>query len=227
MRILPPTLLLGFVLVSLGFYLFPQIDLWVSGLFYNTEQGFYLAGNPLVRFIYAGIPIFTTAMTLALIGLLLYTWLKKRTALGLDRRAYVYLLLVLIIGPGLLSSIFKDNWHRARPMTVEQFGGKQQFSPAFVISDQCDNNCSFFSGHPTSLYFFIAVALVAPPTYRRRFMVLAIAGGLIVGLGRVMQGGHFFSDVITSGFMVATTAYLLHWLMYKKQSQDPSHRLQD
>jgi lipid A 4'-phosphatase len=216
MRILPPALLFGFVLVSLAFYLFPQIDLWVSGLFYTPERGFYLADNPLVVFIYNVIPILTTAMSIALIGLLLYTWLKRRTALGLNQRAYAYLLLVLLLGPGLLSSIFKDNWHRARPATIEQFGGELQFSRAFVISDQCDNNCSFFSGHPTSLYFFIAVALVAPPIYRRRFMALAISGGLIVGLGRVIQGGHFFSDVITSGFMVAATAYLLYWLMYRR-----------
>ena len=217
MSLLPRPLLFSFVLVSLTFYLFPQIDLWVSGLFYTKEQGFYLAEQPLVVFIYNAIPVFTTAMALFLIGLLLYTWLKRRTALGLNQRAYVYLLLVLLVGPGLLSSIFKDNWHRARPISIEQFGGEQQFTPAFVITDQCDTNCSFFSGHPTSLYFFIAVALVAPPVYRRRFMTLAIAGGLIVGLGRVVQGGHFFSDVITSGFMVATTAYLLHWLMCRHQ----------
>jgi lipid A 4'-phosphatase len=218
MRILPPSLLISFVLVALAFYLFPQVDLWFSNLFYTPEQGFYLGDNPVVVFIYLAIPIFTTIMSLSLIGLLVYTWLKGRRVLGLDKKAYTYLLLVLLIGPGLLSSIFKDNWHRARPASIEQFGGNLQFTPAYVISDQCDTNCSFFSGHPTSLYFFIAVALVAPPAYRRRFMILAIGGGLVVGLGRVMQGGHFFSDVITSGFMVAMTAYLLYWWMYRKQA---------
>jgi len=220
MRILPPTLLFSFALVSLGFYLFPQVDLWFSGLFYRPGEGFYLADNPLVVFSYQMIPIITTLMAVILLSLLAYTWVKHRTALGMDRKAYTYLLLVLLIGPGLLSSLFKDNWHRARPVNVEQFGGQSIFSPAYVISDQCDNNCSFFSGHPTSLYFFIAVALVAPPAQRRRFMTLAITGGVLVGLGRVIQGGHFLSDVVTSGFMVASTAYLLYWLMYRKQASD-------
>lgn len=218
MRILPYTLLLSFVLVSLGFYLFPQVDLWVSGLFYRSDEGFYLGANPLVLFSYKMIPVLTTIISAALIGLLIYTWIKGRKVLSLDKKAYAYLLLVLLIGPGLLSSVFKDNWHRARPITIEQFGGQSSFSPAYVISDQCDNNCSFFSGHPTTLYFFIAVALVAPPAYRRRFMLLAISGGLLVGLGRIIQGGHFFSDIIISGFMVAITAYLMHWLMYRKQN---------
>jgi len=224
---LPPSLLISFVLVSLGFYLFPQLDLWISGLFYTQQQGFYLADNPLVVFIYNMIPVLTTFMSLFLLTLLAYTWIKGRKALGLDKKAYAYLLLVLLIGPGVLSSVFKDNWHRARPINIEQFGGQSSFSPAYVISDQCDTNCSFFSGHPTSLYFFIAVALVAPPAYRRRFMLLAIAGGLLVGLGRIIQGGHFFSDVITSGFMVAITAYLLYWWMYTRPSQHSKHTPQE
>lgn len=216
-KIVPLPLIISFILVSIIFIVFPQIDLWVTGLFYDPAEGFYLAQNSLVRFIYKAIPVFTTAMVLALIALLLFTWLKRRKVASLDSRAYAYLLLVLIIGPGLLSTLFKDNWHRARPHMVEQFGGDKAFSPAFVISDQCGENCSFFSGHPTSLYFFIAVALVAPLPYRRRIMAFAIGGGVIVGLGRVIQGGHFFSDVTISGFMVATTAYLLHWWMYRRQ----------
>lgn len=221
MKILPLPLLIGFVLSALLFYLFPQIDLWTSGLFYTPSEGFFWAQLPMVRFVYNAIPVFTTIMVLVLIALLLYSGVKRRPVWQLNRRAYAYLLLVLLIGPGLLSTVFKDNWHRARPSTIEQFGGQLQFSPAYVISDQCGSNCSFFSGHPTSLYFFIAVALVAPPAQRRKFMVFAIVGGLLVGLVRIIQGGHFLSDVLTSGFMVASTAYVLHWWMFTRRSLSP------
>ena len=38
-----------------------------------------------------------------------------------------------IMGPGILvNSVFKDHWGRARPVTVEQFGGDLVFSPVWT-----------------------------------------------------------------------------------------------
>ena len=53
-----------------------------------------------------------------------------------------------ILGPGaVVNLVFKDHWQRARPYQVQEFGGTQQFTRAGIITDQCDNNCSFVSGH--------------------------------------------------------------------------------
>jgi lipid A 4'-phosphatase len=41
-----------FILFAAVCILFPQIDLWVSGLFYDNEQGFYLNDNPIVQVVY-------------------------------------------------------------------------------------------------------------------------------------------------------------------------------
>ncbi len=211
---IPKGLLASFILVSLFFYFVPQVDLWVSGLFYKSDSGFYLDKMSWVRFVYQGIPVLTVFMVVCLVVAILFTWIGRRNLCGLGLKVYVYLLLVLSLGPGLLSAIFKDYWGRARPESIVQFGGHNHFSAAYQMVNECGVNCSFFSGHPTTIYFFIAVALIVPMRYRRMVMSSAILGGLFVGLVRVVQGGHFLSDIVISGFMVAVTAYILHWLMF-------------
>ena len=210
----PSFLLFAFVITSIVFVLFPVIDIFTSSIFYKADIGFYLSDNPFVMFLYRGIPIFTTVVVVTVIGCLIGSWSGKKHIFSLSKKAYIYLLLVMFIGPGLLNTISKDNWGRARPVMIEQFGGDREFTPAFVMTDQCDKNCSFFSGHPTSVFFFIAVALVSPLRFRRKIMGFAIVGGGLVGLGRVIQGGHFLSDIVTSGFFVAITSYIIYWLMF-------------
>ena len=51
---------------------------------------------------------------------------------------------------------------------------------------------------------------------RKAFLLAAIIGGFSVGMVRVVMGGHFFSDIIVSGFMVTSTAYFMFWLFYRQ-----------
>ena len=54
---------------------------------------------------------------------------------------------MLVLGAGLVvNGILKDDFGRARPRDIEAFGGSSQFTPAFVVSHECDRNCSFSSG---------------------------------------------------------------------------------
>jgi len=121
------------------------------------------------------------------------------------------LLVVLAIGPGLVvNGILKEHWGRARPRDVTEFGGDRRFTPAFVISDQCERNCSFTAGHP-SAGFALAALGYAYASRRKRWQVIAAATGfgLIVGLARVAAGGHFLSDVLFSGVIVIGLTLLL------------------
>jgi lipid A 4'-phosphatase len=127
----------------------------------------------------------------------------------LSIRAIIFLLATLAVGPGLVvNAVFKDHWGRARPRDVAEYGGTREFTPAFVVSDECDANCSFVSGHASIPFAFAALGLV----WRRRRRLIyggaAVFGGL-VGLGRIAQGAHFLSDVIFSGILVFAVAYLL------------------
>ena len=123
---------------------------------------------------------------------------------------FLYLIAVVAIGPGLVVNVvFKDHWGRARPRDVVEFGGAKAFTPAFVISDQCPKNCSFVAGHPSMAFAMVALALVAARKRRAWLIALALTVGAVVGFGRIVQGGHFLSDVVFSAiFTVAVAAGL-------------------
>jgi len=195
----------------------PQIDIAIAGLFYDPFDGFYLREHPFVRLVFTGVPWITRTVVVSLMLFLLAAWTiwRRRKFFSRQRRAALYLLLVMIIGPGLLvNTVFKDHWGRARPSQVEAFGGTKQFTRAAIPADQCEKNCSFVSGHASVGFFFLAFAFVWP---RRRVLWLAAGTGLGLGIGlvRIMQGGHFFSDVIFCGIVVYLSARVLHAVLFR------------
>ncbi len=196
---------LVFILLAIVLVAVPQIDLWVSGLFYTAQDGFFLDKNPLVQFsyiVFKYLPM--VVIPLLLLGITLSYFANRFQG---QKKPLIYLFVLLLLGPGLLvHTVFKDNWDRARPRHIEYFGGDKVFTPPFVISDQCEKNCSFVSGHAAMGFFFMALAFA----YRKRRLLWAgiIAGGL-VGLGRIVQGGHFFSDIIFAGFFVYFSCRLI------------------
>jgi len=123
------------------------------------------------------------------------------------RRGLLFLFLVMAVGPGLLvNEVFKAESGRPRPSQVQEFEGTRDFVAAFEPSDQCDSNCSFVSGHAAMGFFFLAFAWVLRD---RRWLYWGALIGLLVGLGRVMQGAHFLSDVLFGYPVVYVTALLL------------------
>jgi lipid A 4'-phosphatase len=209
------TFLLGSAGLATFFVTLPAADLWFSGLFYDGGRGFYLNGTLWVQFLYRLVPVLTVTISLVLLGLLAWTLIRKQTVGPFNTRVVLYLLAALALGPGLVvHGVFKEHWGRARPRDIIEFGGDKRFTPAFVISDQCEHNCSFVAGHPSVPFYLIAFALVAR---RRRYALLASAIGLgaVVGLGRVVQGAHFLSDVTFSGIFVFLVAYLLFHYVFR------------
>lgn len=127
------------------------------------------------------------------------------------RLALAFVVLAGALGPGLVvNGGFKDNWQRARPYMVEPFGGTQQFTRAAVITDQCDNNCSFVSGHVACGFFLASMMLID----RRRRVAWGISGvvaGLVIGFARMSDGSHWLSDVLWA----APITLLCSWLVWK------------
>jgi lipid A 4'-phosphatase len=130
-----------------------------------------------------------------------------------------------ILGPGAVVNLgFKDNWQRARPYQVEAFGGAQKFSRAGVITDQCDNNCSFVSGHVACGAFLVALSLV---DRRRRALWMAVGAitGLTIGFARMSAMDHWLSDVLWAFPITLASAWVcwkpLSWLYSGKAR--PSH----
>lgn len=66
-------------------------------------------------------------------------------------------------------------------------------------------NSSFPSGHASVAFFLMGLGFVVSPNrswLRRGFFVGGIAYGLAMGFTRVLQGGHFISDVLWAGAIV-------------------------
>ncbi len=203
------------VLASVLFLSAPGLDLWTAGLFAAADGD----GFPLAR---AGVPLFFNEVidTLAILsalaclaGLAWTSWHRGRTLLGLGQRAYLFLTACLAIAPGIVVNlILKSEWGRARPRQIADFGGTQDFTPALLIADQCERNCSFVSGDAALGFSMLALALVLPAP-RRPFILAAIAFGVFISLVRMVQGAHFLSDVIFAGLFVCLIILVLKVLI--------------
>lgn len=200
----------SFVGFGILFLLLPELDLWASGLFYRPEDRFFLQAT--LEPIHKAIPTVSTLIVVGLLASLAASFL--RPSIKPLRKGAIYLLLVALLGPGLLvNTLFKDNWGRARPVHVENFGGSKTFSPAWVPSNQCANNCAFACGDSSVGFFLLAPAFILIKR-RRAWLALGLTAGALLGIMRMAQGGHFLSDVIFSFYMVYFAAWLLHKMLY-------------
>lgn len=204
------------LLTSLIFIFFPQIDIFISTLFYSQTEGFFWANNAFVLFLYAIPKPIVMLSILALIILFIDLSFRKRL-FNIRPLLLFYFISVMVIGPGLIvNTLFKDNWGRSRPADVMEFHGPMTFTPAWIIAHQCNENCSFVCGHAGGAYSLIALALLVK---RRRKMALALAIGIgsLVGLARIIQGAHFFSDVLFSFIFVYLTAKIIYYFVFDKK----------
>jgi lipid A 4'-phosphatase len=205
--------LLLLVASGAAFLLFPGLDLTVSGWFYRPGTAWELGYSPIFTVIHDGVPYGLGAVMLAAAILCAVNLRRGTDLLQLRVRGMVFVTLALLLGPGLLANVvLKDNWGRARPAHVAEFGGPSRFTPPLLIADQCDHNCSFVAGDAAAGFFLLAFALLA-----RRRRALAIGGALAVGCGlgavRIIQGGHFLSDVVFAGLFTGGLVWLLHTLI--------------
>jgi len=210
-------LVILFFLFAALFISFPEIDLYVSSLFWNGHE-FILANNPIIKAIYYHVNILTPILILGILGAIAYQHFKKQEFKYATKKNLFYFLLVGIIGSAILvNALFKDNWGRARPHQTTYFGGDKIFTPAIIPTNQCNKNCSFTCGHASFGFMFIGLWFL----FRKKWLLWgSIAYGGVIGLVRIAQGGHFLSDVIFSFFIMYATAYLLYKLMYNDMPQN-------
>jgi len=206
---------LAFLLLSILFIIFPQIDIQTSALFFDG-QSFYLKGTFFERFFYKSVQILLIAFTLGSFAIFIYNKVKKKNILNIDTRVIIYIVLVLSVAPGLIvNATLKEHWGRARPVQIKEFGGNKTFTPAFILSDQKGH--SFSSGHTSAAFAFVGFALLARK--RRKFwMTMAITYGILVSFARLIAGGHFLSDILTSFFIVWIVTHMLYKIIFKKDS---------
>jgi membrane-associated phospholipid phosphatase len=218
-RIFLIALLIGAVYLFAIFALWPQIDLGIASLFY--ESGRFIGRGPTGehwrRFFYDA-PYFLLAAFL----LTALARLFGRVERGPSARATVFLLASLALGPGLLvNGVLKEVSHRPRPEQTEGFGGPWAFQPYESFAGQCVSNCSFVSGETATAAWTLAPALLAPPPAR----LYAVAAALIVTAAtaalRMSFGGHYLSDVTFAAlFTFIIVLALYQWYRRGEKSGD-------
>ncbi len=205
------------VLFSALMYLFPQIDLTVSSWFYKPGKGFLLEHfyTQLHLAVFRDCMVYLTYLLIIGLTMVLIAgiFFKKYSSL-LSMRICLFLLISFAIAPAfVVNDLLKNHWGRARPFQVKQFGGDKEFTPAWVMSNQCEKNCSFTSGETANIFCYLALLFVL----NRKKLVASIIFtlGFLMTFERIAQGDHFLSDTILSGFI----DYLLIWLSYQAMQQ--------
>jgi lipid A 4'-phosphatase len=210
----------AFAITSLLFVFFPQIDIFVSSLFYTPQEGFSANGTWYEDILYNSIQPVVESAVLIPILIWIYNLITKKDLFHVNKKVIFYLLLVVAIAPGIIvNDILKDHWGRARPAETTLFGGHKEFTPAFVMSDQ--DGYSFSCGHAAGAFFLIALALLAKK--RRAFwMSMAVSYGLAITYVRIAVGGHFLSDTVVSFFIVYITTLIFYGLFFGEKNHEIS-----
>ncbi|MEK6805701.1 MAG: phosphatase PAP2 family protein [Pseudomonadota bacterium] len=204
---------LAAALCALALVCFPALDLSVSSWFYDPARGFWLADTWPALLIYHGVRYAMWAIGIGLVAALIWAHLSRDERARRAQRPLWFLILVLVLGPQLIThELLKNNWGRPRPEAIAEFGGAGHYVRPGVISDQCEKNCSFTSGHAAAAFYLIAFAWVFPKQ-RRRWMLVGIIAGSVSGLVRIAQGGHFISDIFFSFWVVWLTATAVAWAL--------------
>ncbi len=217
---LPVCLILALLFVS-----FSQLDLTVSHLFFRDAAaypdqvlGFWLAQSPLLRFICKAVDVVSRLALLSSI-LIFVLYLFKKNA----RAFYAAIVLFsLMAGPlYMVNGVFKEEWGRARPNTVEQFSGAKKFTAAWQMTNQCEHNCAFTSGHAAAGFALCVGFFVSR---RKVWLPAGIALGASIGLVRIVMGAHFLSDIIFSFFLVFISSAIVTYLLSQITLKILNHR---
>lgn len=199
------------------FGIFPGLDLWIAGLFFNTQsQTFPLKYSNEAEFArQAAMWIAWAFAAPAIIALVLKLAMPQRKLI-VSARAALFLLVTITLSAGIFSNaIFKTYWGRPRPSMVTQFGGQYEFKPWWSPAGTCPKNCSFYSGEAATAFWTYAPAALAPAHLRPAAYAAATVFGLATGAWRMAFGGHFFTDVAFAGIATFLIIWLAHGFIYR------------
>lgn len=210
------------IILAVVFRFFPDIDIYVSDIFYSTGNGFAYTDTILSSIFYFGVNYLAKIIIFSSLTLLILKLLLKDRLKFVKLTSILFIITTLALGPGILvNTILKENVGRARPHHVTEFGGTQEFTPAFMIVNECETNCSFVSGHASFGFFLMSFAFLIA-NKRKRFIawiaLLIIASG--TAFSRVMDGAHFLSDVIFAAIFTYLTIKLVYEFFYINENDE-------
>jgi len=213
------------LVVGLVFGIFPGLDLWLAGLFYDPQSHrFPVKAFTGAEFLRNAAMWIAWGFAVPAIFALVIKMILPRRQFFMSARAALFIVVTIALSAGVFSNgIFKSHWGRPRPTMVTQFSGSYQFKAWWNPTGTCPRNCSFYSGEASTAFWTYAPAALAPAELRPFAYAAATAFGLATGIWRMAFGGHFFTDVAFGG--IAT--FLIIWLTFQTIYRWPATRLSD
>lgn len=139
------------------------------------------------------------------------------------RSLLIFLLLAVSLAP-LSVMVAKSLSERHCPWSFEEFGGAISYiRPFHPLPPGVEPGHCFPAGHASTGFALMALYFGAYARGRRRMarvgLACAIAIGLLLGIGRLLQGAHFASHVIWSGILCWTVMLLLYQLLLARSPE--------
>jgi lipid A 4'-phosphatase len=208
------------LVAGLVFMLYPGLDIAASRSFLESGYRFALVDSPfwqgLREWFMRGFTLWY--VTVAVAGIAAFR--QDLPVLGLDWKRWFYIGCCSFLGPlVLVNLVLKEHWGRWRPREIFELGGREIFTPVLETGGMCRDNCSFVSGEVASMVMLFIALAFATRHWRPIHYTLAVLLGLVSAYIRVGQGGHFLSDAIFAGVLMALLAVALHaWFFLASRS---------
>jgi lipid A 4'-phosphatase len=203
----------------------PGLDLIVSSRYFVAGKGFVHAQDPVVLWLYQWTPwlgrgLLVAMIVVALGGGRLGAWLAHggrqdagNWLAGHGRRIATLAACAAVLG---IEGVFKNTVGRPRPVQVAYFGGDTLYQGPFAIGDEPGSHKSFCSSHAAAGFALMTLGLGCGPVWRRRWFIIGTATGAVVGAGRILQGGHFLSDIIFAFYAVWLSCEWVAWMDHRR-----------
>ena len=216
--------LVAIALMATALFAFTDLDIVSIRSFYHPElsDSWPVASEPVWSLFYRSAPWVTGF--LSVVGAALLVIGVVRTQLGRFRLYGLFILLCVIIGPGLITNVvLKDHWGRPRPRQIIEFGGRLEYVQPLLPSRSYGK--SFPCGHCSVGYLYAIGWWV----WRRRHprwailsLVTGLALGTLLGLGRMAGGAHFLSDAVWSALIAYIVAHVLYYYVLRVPAREDS-----
>lgn len=200
------------------------LDIAAASRFYHPEfaDPWPAAKRPLWSLFYRSAPWVTGSLAVTGVALLVAGTTRDRWRRL--RLHGVFLLLCVIVGPGLIvNGILKDHWGRPRPRQIVEFGGRLPYAPPLLPAGTPGK--SFPCGHCSVGYLYAAgwwVWIRRRPLRAAGSLAAGLATGSLLGIGRMAAGGHFLSDIVWSGLIAFGVAHVLYYYVLRVPAREDS-----
>ncbi|MDC0226806.1 phosphatase PAP2 family protein [Alphaproteobacteria bacterium] len=208
-------ILITFFVLSIYLGVGSSLDIYISNLFYLGNSQFLIQDYYLISIVVRKVFLFIILFYILILPFIsCYLPIKKvylNFVFNIKEIIFVFVttLFNLLI---VVNMLLKNLWGRARPNDIYQLGGQDIFTPWFKYSEACYNNCSFVSGDASVGFSLIIIYFI---TKNKFFLWFSLFAGFLIGAIRILEGGHFFSDIVVAGLIVFILSFFQHQF-YKK-----------